>query len=484
MRAGSVAVWVVALLLAFPASALADPAIDAATLASSVNQEHCANIYGRKVETVAAASGTINEAWLQVSTVFEETTAPYLLFWRGVLAQCLGHQELAVKDLEAFVEDQDGLGLFADLVRQAKTRLTRLGARGQVGQGVASTYIRNDDRLEVSIGYSLGSGARELACTDGGNQVLNSLCAHPDARSPKPTTWLAFSPLGLDLGVYAFLAQPVGLGGRLSLYLPVPVPRPDTGTSLEVTGQTVGPRAPLDMHDPGVTAEVFFGPQFRILNSVASGGRATGLRIEPSFAAAFGRIVPWAGAAKYPDMFGFLDAGFYETRHLGPSIRLRGQVEASAKAVLVIEGGFAYYIPMGADFTPLAQETQIVQVTFNNRAEESAERVEEGVPAGSMPAVETSSRMSGSARVGVLIPHPKLNIAVGPMFDFGYHMVSVAYNQDEDLSWCASGWADSSCNDPARGDTYDRKVYSTRRQDFLLRFSVEIEFGVVAPVAK
>ncbi len=143
--------------LALPlSSALADPSIDAATQASQVNQEECANVHTLKHNVSAAGMQRVVKVWAEVGRVYEdEGKASYLLFWRGVLAQCLGRDELAILDLETFILSQKGQSLFVALVRQAKTRLKRLR---QVRAVVASQGRVRGGGLLWSCDGGSGSG--------------------------------------------------------------------------------------------------------------------------------------------------------------------------------------------------------------------------------------------------------------------------------------------------------------------------------------
>lgn len=107
----------VALTLALASPARADEASDAAMLADEVNQEQCANLYSGQVGRAAASTVAVGDAWGKVNTAYEQTGAPYLLYWRGALAQCLGRDEAAAADLTEFVESQGDSASFASLVK-------------------------------------------------------------------------------------------------------------------------------------------------------------------------------------------------------------------------------------------------------------------------------------------------------------------------------------------------------------------------------
>jgi hypothetical protein len=69
----------------------------------------------------------VTEVWQDVIASYEQTGATFLLYWRGVLGQCLGQAERAAKDLELFVALEEKEDTFATQVRDARTRLRRMG---------------------------------------------------------------------------------------------------------------------------------------------------------------------------------------------------------------------------------------------------------------------------------------------------------------------------------------------------------------------
>lgn len=124
--------WTAALLS--PASAAEpEPARDAALLAYEVHTEQCAAVAGRDVAVAAESTMLVVEAWARVSDAFDGSGAPHLQYWRGVLAQCLGRGDDAIRDLIDFVVVAHDQPEHAGFVRDAKRRL------GQLGIPVAST---------------------------------------------------------------------------------------------------------------------------------------------------------------------------------------------------------------------------------------------------------------------------------------------------------------------------------------------------------
>lgn len=448
-------------------SSALDPATEAAMEADAVNQEHCANLFSARVDTAATSTVRVAEVWQRVSEVYEETQAPYLLYWRGALAQCLGRDEAAAADLEEFIKTQAESTMFDSLVRNAATRMRRLAGGAGIGQGAAAAFLRRGAILEVGARYLGGSGLTVLSCTDAGErgtgQPINSGCI--GGVNPKSAVGPAAAPLGLDVSVDAFFARPIGMGVRVFFDYGVPVSMPDD-------------------RSPGPMVELRAGPQLRILNNVASGGRAGWLRATVRFAAAFGQISPWAGQAKYiNDLVNFHDAGTWSMRHVGPAATLAGAFEVGKGSIVEIEGRFSWYVPMGAAGTPKARDGAPVDVRIDGARSATEDddvwRTEE-LPAAYQPDAVGSGRMHAGLRIGLLVPVGKGSVAIGPFFDAALHQTTIRFPDDADDVWCALE-PDASGASLCSGDGDYRKVYSTQRDDILLRFGVQLRFGVGDP---
>jgi len=478
------------LFVVLPARAvLADGSIDAATKASQVNQEECANVHTLKQSVSAVGVQKVAEVWAEVGKVYElEGKAPYLLFWRAVLAQCLGRNELAILDLESFVASQKGQTMFVDLVRQAKIRMKRLGGRAKAGEGPSAIWLRKDDVLEVDISYGVATGLRGLACSDEGGKMLSEMPPDQESRPanssciggagfqlPTGDTRMApmegvvppFWPVGLRLGLAGFPLRFLGVGAVL------------------LVDQSLQSEA-LEPHAPGPVAQVLVGPQLRFLSSVSSGRRAGEFRIAPRFAMAWGRTSPWAG---YKDIseFSFLDAGSLSTRHLGVQIDVSAKFEVSPHVVLKLSGEFAYYLPAeSAAVTVSTAPSSVARIWDpDNGGINVDERVE------IFPPLLQATRIYGAGRAALLLPHPKLNLAVGPFFEVAFHSTHLVYPNSSSDEWDARAVVVKrlgTVGKPTRelvdvmalpaGDLYVRKVYSTRRPGLLFRVGVELHFGV------
>lgn len=123
--------WICLACASSPGIARADDVEGLATLANDVNQEYCAEIYAQDVGLAAQGYQKVAAAWEAVDLGYENTDSSVLLYWRAVLAQCLGQAEIAERDLQVLVqreadaEDSDIAGMLGD----AQRRLKRLAAQ-------------------------------------------------------------------------------------------------------------------------------------------------------------------------------------------------------------------------------------------------------------------------------------------------------------------------------------------------------------------
>jgi|GEM_PF-3162040 len=459
-------VWAAAVVLwMMPAVAFGqDPATDAALEADAVNQEECANLYSATVGTAASSTVRVAEVWQKVSEVYEQTQAPYLLFWRGALAQCLGREDAAIADLEQFAETQKGSTMFSNLVDNAQRRLRRLGGRSGVGQGLAAAWLRQGAALEVVARWGIAPGLTLLSCADDGTRdtgaPINSACmggVNPQTAARPMVSWST-----LDLGVDGFFGRSFGVGVRGIVDLTQSAAGP--GPSTELSSKPLLP-----------VAEIQVGPQLRILNNVASGARAGWLRGTLRFAAAFGRLSPWAGQASELESLGaFHDAGTYALAHVGPALTVAGGFEAGKAGVFEIEGRFSWYVPLPGDQIPKARSGQAVTVASGDGNETRDELIPEAL----QPALVRGGRLHAGFRLGAWRPLPGGMLALGPFFDFSLQQTFLRFPDAEEDVWCALGEAgDGSSLCSGTGDL--RKVYSTQRDDLRLTIGIQARFGVI-----
>ncbi len=106
---------------------------EAALEAARVRDELCSDAAGSDTTLAANVHTEVSRVWSEVSGAFESSQQPFLLYWRGVLEQCLDQDERARDDLERFLLDSGDDPSYADLARDARRRLRRLAAAEQGG---------------------------------------------------------------------------------------------------------------------------------------------------------------------------------------------------------------------------------------------------------------------------------------------------------------------------------------------------------------
>lgn len=308
------------------------------------------------------------------------------------------------------------------------------------------------------MSWSGGVGRHELWCTD--EQFLraeNLTCLGADA--PVSVWRTAVIPAAVQLSVDGFFSRRFGVGGRLLLHQPIP-----SGLSTD--------------RSPGTTLQLQFGPQLRLLSSVASGGRAGWLRGEIRFAASLTRMSPLAGSAKYGEVrhSGYLDAGTFELRHVGVAVGIEGAIELAPKAVLVMSGRYSWYAPMPGTAARQVREPATVELT----AEAGGPTHPEDVII--MPELARTSQMLAGGRIGVLLPTKATSIAVGPFIAVDFLRATMSFPNAAEDCWMydAAALQDPTEPPPActGSDGLYRKVYSARRHELYVLAGIEARFGV------
>ena len=136
----------------------ADAASEAIALeAAQVIDEHCAAAAGGSATAAAASVAIVSDVWRRVSEELETSRKVYLLYWRGVLGQCLDQEERALADLTEFVDARRGSDLWTSLVDDAKRRIVFL--RRKAGRSGELLRARRTTAAGLGIGFSAGSVA-------------------------------------------------------------------------------------------------------------------------------------------------------------------------------------------------------------------------------------------------------------------------------------------------------------------------------------
>ncbi len=202
-----------AVLLLLASNAWAGPAEDAALQANQVRDLHCAEMAADRTSSMTSALVAVAPVLDEVSRVYEQTKAPYLLYWRGVLLQCSGQEARATEDLSTFVADPGNQRYLPDLVRDGERRLRHLD-RG----GAAPPEIEFGPRATVSVG-----GGYELLVDSASPHHYGGLGLDGSIQIVGPLRAVVFGRFGWGTategadGIQRSLLIPVGAGIGLRL---------------------------------------------------------------------------------------------------------------------------------------------------------------------------------------------------------------------------------------------------------------------------
>jgi len=133
---------------------------EAATQAQAIHTKHCADMAADDTSLAAHTLQTVGAAWQEVSEAHKAQPEPYLLYWRGVLAACLGQDGRAQVDLMGFVDEYSGNNAYAAMVRDARRRLRRVNLSTTASAGVrASGSPSPNGTGALPAGVALAGGA-------------------------------------------------------------------------------------------------------------------------------------------------------------------------------------------------------------------------------------------------------------------------------------------------------------------------------------
>lgn len=138
---------VFSLLLAAPA--FAGPS-EVAQQAQEAHERHCKDVSGSRVDLAAEALAQVSQHWAEVDRVYRDGGTLYLLYWRGVLAQCLGQEDRALPDLQRFASAATDVSRLAGMREDAVRRVRRLEQKETSGPAPAGI---------AAIGGGLAAGA-------------------------------------------------------------------------------------------------------------------------------------------------------------------------------------------------------------------------------------------------------------------------------------------------------------------------------------
>jgi len=431
-----------------------DP-VDAAAQANEVNQVYCGDAYSADVSTAAISTKRVAETWSAVDDSYRVHQEPYLLFWRGVLAQCINRPDAAMSDLQEFVKWQEEDGGFADLVRQAKVRLKRLGKRRKMGEGAAANYLHTPHLLELGISYR-GSGEIHVqTCTDiPGNNALNGGCW---GAQPKYMSAGGAVPAGIEASAMVYPIKWLGVGARYHLGVRVLESVLDAGGS-----------------EVSVPWMLLLGPELRLQRSKSSGSRGQRFQLQLGLHVRHGELTTWAGNQTAADPKVLFSAGTYGMTlpGLGGRFELSLEIGPTTAFRLGASGG----INMGGTDPTLKMTAP---------ADELTEVGVEGVPRGEagslytkdyLPIAVAASSATAGVHVGLLVARDPGKMAVVPTFHFTWEESNIGYPDFKDDS--SMDWSTDPTIEVSPGDPRSRTVFSTRRDEFIIGFELGLRFGV------
>ena len=249
---------ILSILVALPSTAgaqsAAEPEEDVAVNAARVHDEHCTAVAGVDSQAAGQAMQPVTEAWVRVSQEFEGNPRAYLLYWRGVLAQCLSQEDKAVADLAKFVGWYRDAGptsrnTYSALDKDARKRLRRLDSSSG-GPDTTSVAVGNPGLAAAGV---VGLGAGGLLAGLSAWQATETQNTYDVMVSPidgKDFDALiqqgdASHGAAIGLAVGAGVAAAVGAvllplstrRGPARAALVVPAPLPDGGMVLAVGGR-------------------------------------------------------------------------------------------------------------------------------------------------------------------------------------------------------------------------------------------------------
>jgi len=154
--------------------------------AAAANRQWCTGHVPSDAETLADGYREISEAWARIHRYEPAEEHPELLYWRGVLATCLGQDEMARLDLSTYMERVAG-GPTDSRRKDARRRLRRLGGAVPVVTAGPVAAVETPEAPEteppISAGitsraYNLGAaGIAEVELAVAANEALQTHCA-------------------------------------------------------------------------------------------------------------------------------------------------------------------------------------------------------------------------------------------------------------------------------------------------------------------
>lgn len=434
-----------------------DP-VDAASLANDINQDHCVDAYNSDISVAAESTKEVLDAWANVDLSYKQYHENYLLFWRGVLAQCLGRNDNAGEDLQQFVRVQSERGGFQDLIQQANNRLKRLGYAKEHGIGPAGNYLQGHQIVEGSLVYGGGLFVQLQHCTTDNDSYVDAACvgATGDGKVPVYLSGLGGQPAGFRAAAAVYPLKFLGVGARYTLGITTPT---------EMSGGDSVGSLPYEQQ-VGPLWTLLAGPILRIQPPISAGTRGVRLQLMPSFLARHEQFTPLAGLiASASGGSRFLFPGTFSWTRYGLATWMEIAVEVRTTLVFRIGGQGGWVL--GAKNSGLRESSSLDADQWDT-VHQTIEMT---------PEVDKLSSGFAGFHLGLLGFGKDDHVAIEPTLKLGWSFSSVAYDfveSDRPGAWYAE--PEEEDQDP-EASVLNRKRYSTRQDRFTLMFEIGIRLG-------
>lgn len=218
--------------------------VELAERASEAVDAHCSDAAQADVTLAAESVAQVSAVWAELSKAYESSPQPFLLYWRGILGQCLDQEDKAEADLQAFVAEAGDDPALRTQVNDAGRRLRFLAARRRGGVDPKAPGIVAGISLGAVGGLFGGlSGWRwaEAVAVGAeihrGDHIGNDLATYASRGDEAARSSHAFAATGASLGVAALVTWAItgATGGSAPIAAAV-TPRPD-GLTLSLGGR-------------------------------------------------------------------------------------------------------------------------------------------------------------------------------------------------------------------------------------------------------
>ena len=198
-----------------------DEGVEALALrAQEVHERSCPEVAARSTTVAAQEARFVVAAWADLSEAYETDRQPWVLYWRGMLAICLGQVDRGTADLFEFIDVSQGDPNLAALVKEARRRIVRLDSQSAIAppREAVPGLVVGVGLAALAGGAAVGVGAIDAPLaqvralvTGGGNDaaVLDAALAEGD-RLYGAQIALVCSVAGLGAGAVAALVSAAG----------------------------------------------------------------------------------------------------------------------------------------------------------------------------------------------------------------------------------------------------------------------------------